>query len=326
MEYYVNVNREVSGPHALDRLKEMIASGVLSDSTYVLPVNSEKWLFAREVQELFPIVPSLPSLPPVPPPSLRFDLNRIRHPHEMATFYVSATISAVLWLFILITSWGMVLLLLPVIAFCGWVSGLYFKAMFYGNAMRITERQHPEIYKLVTEAADTLGMNEVPAVFIYNSGGLMNAIAVRFTGKQNIVLFSALVDNMLLRKAHVELKSIIAHELGHHVAGHTSPWKSLLLLPINVIPFLSNFYSRCCEYTCDRISYAVTGDKTKVQRALVTLAHGAQSLSEGANLTEFCAQESQIPSLIGFYLEILSSHPRITRRICALESFAEEYR
>jgi Zn-dependent protease with chaperone function len=121
------------------------------------------------------------------------------------------------------------------------------------------------------------------------------------------------------------LKSIIAHELGHHAAGHTSPWKGLLLMPINFIPFLSNFYSRCCEYTCDRISYAIVRDKEAVQRSLLTLAHGTQSLADKSDLAEFCAQEREIPALVGFYLEVLATHPRITRRIAAIESFASAY-
>jgi len=233
--------------------------------------------------------------------------------------------AALLWLIIFGATFGIALLVIPFIALAGWIAGLFFKAMFYGNAVRITPRQHPEISALVNETAAALGIKNVPDVFVYNSGGLMNALAIRFVGKSHVVLFSALVDNMLLRGARTELKSIIAHELGHHAAGHTSPWKNLLLMPISFIPFLSNFYSRCCEYTCDRIAYAIVGDKDAVQRSLLTLAHGTQSLADKSDLAEFCAQEREIPGLVGFYLEVLATHPRITRRIAAIESFASNY-
>ena len=337
--YYYIANNKQEGPVDENQVKELLSSGSMDPQTLIWGGQISQWTPVSKTAFASNLADAASPLPAGPPPwppllpgalvkssaPLGFQMDRVRHPREKVVFYISAAISLVIWAIILGVTFGAALLALPFMALAGWITGLFFKAMFYGNAVRITERQHPEISALVSETAAVLGIRNLPDVFVYNSGGLMNALAIRFVGKSHVVLFSGLLDNMLLRGAHSELRSIIAHELGHHAAGHTSPWKHLLLMPVHLVPFLSNFYSRCCEYTCDRIAYAVVRDKKAVQRALLTLAHGTQSLAEKSDLVEFCAQESEIPGLIGFYLEVLATHPRITRRIAAVESFASEY-
>ncbi|NBV87541.1 MAG: DUF4339 domain-containing protein [Verrucomicrobia bacterium] len=334
MYYYIAHNKQ-EGPVDEHQVRALLAGGVIDENTLIWGGRISKWMpiseteFASNRASAEIQVPAEP--PPLPsiigkdhrPGSLH--IERIRHPSERVIFYISAAISVLIWVAILRATLGAALLAIPLIAVLGWIAGLFFKAMFYGNAVRISARQHPEISMLVGETAAILGLRTLPELFVYNSGGLMNAFAIRFVGRSHVVLYSALLDNMLLRGAHLELKAIIAHELGHHAAGHTSPWKRLLLLPVYLVPFLSNFYSRCCEYTCDRIAYAVVGDKEAVQRALLTFAHGTRSLAEKSDVSEFCAQEREIPGLVGFYLEVLATHPRITRRIAAVESFASEY-
>jgi Zn-dependent protease with chaperone function len=201
-----------------------------------------------------------------------------------------------------------------------------FKAMVLGNCVKVSERQFPDIHKLVTEAASSIGMPHVPDVFIYSSGGLLNAFAVKFLGGKYIILYSGIVDNILRRKSPGELKSIISHELGHHAAGHTGLFKQILLIPALSVPILGTAYKRACEYTADRISYAVMNDANIVCQSLLTLSHGTLILANQISKNEFLGQESRIPGIMGFVFEISSGHPRLTRRIAAVEDFAAHYK
>ncbi len=132
---------------------------------------------------------------------------------------------------------------------------------------------------------------------------------------------SDLVDLMLKRNKIDELSMIIGHELGHHAAGHTNPWKNLLLKPATFIPLLGAAYGRACELTADRIGYAVTRNHTAAQNALVAIALGSESLANDTNIDEFLLQEKEIPEFMGFIHKIFSTHPRMTRRVIEIANF-----
>jgi Zn-dependent protease with chaperone function len=336
MTYHVSLNNEIKGPFSIEALRQMIEEGSIRESTFIIGEGSQDWVAARDLEGLY-IRPPASSFPPLPTSNdVTISIEHIRHPQETASFYVTATVAVLAWLilfaFTLSQQPDAIITLIFLIIFggftllAGWISGLFFKASLLGNAVRVSNRQYPEIHKIVSESAAVLGLDQVPDVFVMDSGGIKNALAARFLGKKYILLFSALVDNMLSRGAISELRSIILHELGHHAAGHTSNWKQLLLMPTCFVPFLGSFYSRCCEYTCDRVSYAIIKDRECVQRALMTLAHGTESLASKTDIDEFSAQDKEIHPLIGFYLELLSSHPRLTRRISAVKEFAAAYR
>jgi Zn-dependent protease with chaperone function len=79
-----------------------------------------------------------------------------------------------------------------------------------------------EIYEIALEMAQEMGIGKVPDIFIVNSEGRFNALAIRFIGRAFVILYANLVDPMLKRNAIKELHTVVAHDLAHHAAGHVT--------------------------------------------------------------------------------------------------------
>ena len=248
------------------------------------------------------------------------DVNGLRHPKEQVYFGAAAVVGGLMWLILLVISLGMILLWAIPITILVWVSGQFFKAQMFGNSVRVDENQYPEIYSIVQECSRSLELSKIPEVFVINSSGAANAMAIRLLSKKYVLLYSELIDLMILGRGEMdELKMIIGHELAHHAAGHTNPLKRLLIMPAMYIPFLGNAYSRACELTADRIGAAFTQDIKASKRALVALACGSDALVNQTNVESFKQQERDVPAIAGFISELYSSHPRMTVRIMELE-------
>jgi Zn-dependent protease with chaperone function len=64
------------------------------------------------------------------------------------------------------------------------------------------------------------------------------------------------------------------------------------------------------------------GDKDAACRGLAALACGSKVLSPKTNLRAFKDQELALPWLFAFLHDLYSSHPRLTKRVAALEEAA----
>ena len=250
-----------------------------------------------------------------------FDINSVRHPKEK--LYGPATLIAgsILWLLLLSS------LLLeeePLIAFL--VLGAYalllwgmsaavralMRAHMFGHYVLVSAHQFSHIHSMVEEGASRLGLDEVPMTFVYNSSGLMNAFALRLIGRRRYIwLTSALID----ADNEEQLRFVIGHELGHHVAGHLDQLPNLLRWPAMIVPCLGAAYSRGRELTCDRIGAMIVHDVDVARSALQMLACGSAKLNGQMNGIAFAEQEKLVPPLAGFLLKIFSGYPRLTKRV-----------
>jgi Zn-dependent protease with chaperone function len=249
------------------------------------------------------------------------DIKSLRHEKEALYLTLMQILGGLFWIIILFGTVGLVLIYILLFTLALWLAGLYFKAEIYGNSVKVSPNQYPQIYKLVIDHSNNLNLPNTPDVFIYNGSGLVNAFAVKFLSKKYVILMSNLVDLMLKREKIEELSVIIGHELGHHAAGHTNPWRNLLIKPASLIPFLGAAYSRSCELTADRIGYMLTGNLTATQNALVATALGSESIASDTNVNEFVKQENEIPEIMGVVHKIFSTHPRMTKRIIEIQKF-----
>src|SRR5207253_212042 len=59
-----------------------------------------------------------------------------------------------------------------------------------GNAVRISERQFPEVHRMAGELAREMELDPVPAVYVLQSGGVLNAFATKFLGRSFVVVNS----------------------------------------------------------------------------------------------------------------------------------------
>jgi Zn-dependent protease with chaperone function len=181
-----------------------------------------------------------------------------------------------------------------------------------GNAVRVSEKQFPQLHRLAAAHARKLGLKQVPTVYVMESGGLLNAFATRFLGRDFVIVYSDVLE-LALAQGEAAVGFIVGHELAHVWRGHLKHrW---LTLPGRFMPYLGAAYSRACEYTCDRIGAycqpegAISG--------LLALAAGKQ-LHAHVDVKEYAAQAV---SDQGFWIrraELMSSHPLLTKRVAAL--------
>lgn len=181
-----------------------------------------------------------------------------------------------------------------------------------GNAIKVGQHQFPDIYQVAVKQSELLGLSKVPNIYILQSGGVLNAFAARFLGRNYIVLYSEIVETAYDQDKSI-LEFIIAHELGHIKQNHML--KNLLLLPSYLVPFLGSAYSRACEYTCDNIGQALC--PTGVRGGLLVMASG-RTIYRKVNVNEFLRQDASEDGFWKWFAEKVSSHPNLTKRLAIL--------
>lgn len=186
-----------------------------------------------------------------------------------------------------------------------------------GNGIRIHENQFADVYSRVVTLSSELGLKKVPDVFIVQSEGALNAFATRFFGRDMVVIYSEVFE-LARQGGEAELDFIIAHELSHIKRRHV--WKNILLVPANFIPFLSQAYSRSCEYTCDREAAYYTKNGIAAKRALTILGVGKDLYSE-VNEQAYLEQIHSESNVAVWLSEVLSTHPHLPKRIQAVGRF-----
>lgn len=245
------------------------------------------------------------------------NLSSLRHSKESTYFIIAAIISIPIWLVAIIFVWWLVI----IAGVFSLIIGQYFRAVIYGNTVKVKPDQFQQVNAIVAQCADYLQLSQVPEVFILSGQGVLNAMAIRFVAGKYVLLYGELMDLMLRRGQIDEVKMIIGHELAHHALGHVSIWKNLLLIPARIIPFLGSAYGRACELSADRVGMVLSENPEASKRALLALTLGSEALSEEVNIDAFREQENNMPPIMGFIYEIYATHPRMTKRISELIQF-----
>ena len=181
-----------------------------------------------------------------------------------------------------------------------------------GNAIRINENQFPELYAIAKEEAEKLKLAKMPAIYILQSGGMLNAFATRFYGKDFVVIYSDVLE-LAFEKGNQTVHFIMGHELGHIKRKHMT--KNLLLFPGVLVPFLGPAYSRACEFTCDRIGNALSPEGAV--SGLLVLAAG-KYLHNKVNVEEYISSADRESGFWKWFSEMVSSHPNLPKRIAEI--------
>lgn len=187
------------------------------------------------------------------------------------------------------------------------------------NGVRLSARQFPQVYERINVLCAKMGLPTVPDVFVVESGGLLNAFATRFFGRNMVVLYADVFE-LILHGGNDELDFVVAHELAHLKRRHIT--KNLLLLPAQWVPFLSQAYARACEYTCDRMAAYYTENLAAATNGLVMLAIG-KTLFRHVNVDEYLHQCAQETGFFVWLAEKLSTHPPLPKRVAEVRRFME---
>jgi Zn-dependent protease with chaperone function/type II secretory pathway pseudopilin PulG len=230
---------------------------------------------------------------------------------EKPLFVIGAIFSALAWLGLIVSIIGLLYALLGALFVLAALA--LFLAHVRNNGVRVDERQLPELHARVKAAAARLGIAELPAIYVIQGGGLLNAFATKLLSRRYVVILSDLVDHC---EDPRQLDFVVGHELGHFAASHLK-W-NLFLLPFRIVPWLGAAYSRACEYTCDRCGLAAAGDLEQAMRGLVVLSAGGR-IAAKVDLAAFASQREESGGFWSTVLELTSSHPFLSKRVAALQ-------
>ena len=183
-----------------------------------------------------------------------------------------------------------------------------------GNAIKIDEKQLPEIHAMIKQQAMQLGLDVIPAAYLLQGNGLLNAFAARLCKTDIVVLFSDVLEVAYQEGADV-VSFIIGHELGHIKQKHTGFLKTFLTWPASWIPFLNSAYSRSREYTCDNIGCALAPQGAL--KGLLLLGAGKR-LYKQISVEQLLAEGEYKEGFASWLAEIVSTHPHLLKRIEAV--------
>lgn len=221
-----------------------------------------------------------------------------------------------------------------------------------GNSIQVGPRQYSTIYHLFRECVRDLDIHPEPTLFV-NQNAQVNSYAL---GQEHpyVVLNTGLLD--LLGEA--EIRTVLAHELGHIKCGHTiliqmGMWVISMASRLDDITFgLGNLVSsgliyafyewrRKAEFSSDRAALLVTDNLNTVLQTMMQVAGGCTQYGHECSLDEFIRQsetyqELDRDSLNQIYKFLLYngasgsllSHPFPVDRVRYLREWAnsEEYR
>jgi Zn-dependent protease with chaperone function/type II secretory pathway pseudopilin PulG len=230
--------------------------------------------------------------------------------HENALFVISAVLSLLIWLVLLIGTVGMVLIYVVF----AYVIYLFVRSAFIsyikGTGVRLSSKQFPDLFERLQACSKTLGLERVPETYILNANGLLNAFATKFLRTHYVVLYSDVADT--LRGHPASLNFYIGHELGHIKRAHLR-W-SPFLWPSSFFPLLGAAYSRAREYTCDRHGMACCENGIEAEYGLAVLAVGTYQW-DNLNTEDYAAQSRETG---GFWMslhELTGTYPWLCKRM-----------
>lgn len=245
------------------------------------------------------------------------DEKSLVHKNEKVLFIASIILSIIAIIFLFVTLIGISIFF--GLALVTLVSHAVSMAYIRLNGIQLSTNQFGDLYNRVLALSKRFGIDEIPEVYIVESGGVLNAFASRvfgLFGKNMVVLYSDIVE-LVKEGCEDELEFIIAHELAHVKRNHVV--KRLLTFLAMWIPFLGETYSRACEFTADRMAVACTEKPEKAIRALTVLAAG-KYLFWDVNKDEYLNQYNAKKGFFVSLTELLSTHPAIPRRIFEIEA------
>jgi len=211
-----------------------------------------------------------------------------------------------------------------------------FEQLLLGNAVRLGERQLPDVWHRHLECVDSLDIPIQPDLYLRRLQD-MNAMTVG-SARPVIILNSGLVQSL----PSMELTAVLAHESGHVLSDHVHYATVLAILqrlvatgispmgrlPLQALILILLEWYRCAELSCDRASTLVTGDPLVTCRVLMNLAGGGV---EGLELDAFLQQAkdyTETDDLLArpkrWMTEITQTHPFAVRRVSELMRWVQE--
>lgn len=251
------------------------------------------------------------STPPIPPAGL--NTTNLSTSKEDTYFTFVLILSILFWLAIAITIVG--LFYAVFIGVFLWLGSGLLVAYLRAEGVRVDERQLPELHASFLAVCNQLGVVKPPALYVIQAGGLLNAFATRFSGRDFVVVYSDFLE--ALGPASPEMKFVLGHELGHIKSRHIV--KSIFLGPGMFFPLIGPAYRRAWETSCDRFGAYAAQDVDGSVRAMMVLSGGKQH-GPALSAAVFADQHTEERGFFVSLHELTSTYPTLSRRVTDLLS------
>jgi Zn-dependent protease with chaperone function len=242
-------------------------------------------------------------------------MKNLTHPKETLYFTLMLVVSVLIYSLAIISIVG-IFYLIFFIVMALFVNGLFIGHL-KGNAVLVTDKQFPDLFKKAEEVAKKLEIKTLPEIYILESGGILNALAIRFLRRHFVVLYTEVLE-MAYEKGEDVVEFILAHEMTHVKKNHVF-WAQFLVVG-SFVPFLSQAYSRACEYTCDH--YATYLQPRGAVSGLLALASGKE-LYHRVDPQEFASQALTRRGFWVWLAEKLATHPHLTHRLVEAQQYQQ---
>lgn len=201
------------------------------------------------------------------------------------------------------------------------------KNQLLANAVRVGEKQFPEVAAVVESTARTLQI-DAPAVYVSPGLGGMKTETLGTSGEVVVVLGTGLA-----KLPKVELSAVLGHAYGHIQNNHVPYLTALYLLSKagNQIvrwaaqPAILGLrgWARRAEITCDRAALLCARDLNATIAVMVKRALGSEHFFANIDLDEYLRQIEQEDTGRRNFAELTAQNPALPKRVKALRLFAE---
>lgn len=232
---------------------------------------------------------------------------------EKSLFKVNFMFASLFWVFAVFVGFKFIVFLLLTFAFTFVFAQSALIATLKGNAVKISAEQFPDLFDKLNKACEKLQM-PVPAAYLMNGNGLLNAFATKFLNRSYILLYSGVVDSLEERNASIDF--YIGHELGHLHRKHLL-WRPFFM-PLSLLPLLIPAYHRACESTCDQYGAFCCESPEDAARALSVLVAGNRRW-KSMSTSGFTSQASETGGFWMSFHEITATYPWLSKRIARVQ-------
>jgi Zn-dependent protease with chaperone function len=206
------------------------------------------------------------------------------------------------------------------------------RQLFLGDAVKVTASQRPRLNAMWTEVLETLDWAERPELYVTQTP-IANAMAVGFD-KPFVIIHSGLLEIL----DEEELRTVMGHELGHIMSGHTTYSTIayiLLYFGLSNLPFLAAAailpfqlalleWQRKSEFSSDRAGLLVAQDLNIAMSTEMKLA-GGKPFGDQLRVEEFIRQAEQYETggdawdtVLKILNTVMRTHPMHTVRAAEL--------
>lgn len=248
---------------------------------------------------------------PTPVPPVGLSATNLNVSKEGTYFVFVLILSILFWLAIAVSIIGIFYAVF--IGIFLWLGNGLLIALLRSEAVRVDERQLPELHKTFLEVCRQLSIATPPKLYVLQADGALNAFATRFAGRDFVVVYSDFLE--ALGPSSPEMKFVLGHEIGHIKSSHIL--KQIFLGPGMFFPLIGPAYRRAWETSCDRYGAYAAQDVDGSVRAMLTITGGREN-GRHLNADAFASQHRDERGFFVSLHELTSTYPTLSRRVTDL--------